>query len=89
MKNLLIIFSVCVTLTGCTRMTIPVNIMPFLLIQDNQMKRANEVEPPEYAQHIALNQPYSRLPQVEMLPVDPFQENGDSAELSKHADVIK
>lgn len=54
-------------------MTIPVNIMPFLLIQENQ-NRALDSEWIEYNQQIAFNQNFSRLPQQEMLPFGPIQE---------------
>ncbi|MBZ0258066.1 hypothetical protein K8I31_18520, partial [bacterium] len=62
MKNTLITLSICVLLSSCTRMTIPVNIMPLLLIQENQ-NRVLDSELIEYNQQIAFNQNFTRLPQ--------------------------
>ncbi|MDP8245791.1 MAG: hypothetical protein P9L94_17040 [Candidatus Hinthialibacter antarcticus] len=74
MKNLLFILTICFFATGCTRMTIPVNVLPFLLVHENPSQRTHESEKIALKEQIVIAQQYAYLPQQQMLTVDPFRE---------------
>lgn len=74
MKNILFIFAICFFVSGCTRMTIPVNVLPFLLIHENQLQQAKQLEKLAIEQTIQHEKLFAYVPQQRMLSVDPFRE---------------
>ncbi len=72
MKNLALLICISFLSIGCTRMTIPVNVLPFLLIQETQVQQAQQASIAMVKQE--NERLYTHLPQQQLLPIEPSNE---------------